>query len=214
MFSMINNASKRSGLNNTLKLKDIATAQVGYQSRGKLDESHNGDFTILRPQDFDAFGRLKLDSPSRFFGNVDPDPYKYLISRGDILVQARGQQHCAYFIDQPLENTLASNSFHVIKDIDTSRIQPEFLAWWINQPIVQKYFEQEQGMSTVPFISLSALLDAPLVLPTSETQNTISRLVDGWRKERDLHQRFVIKKDQLIQAASMQAVNKNSGGGN
>lgn len=195
-------------MNIVLKLKDIATAQVGYQSRGKLDESRNGDFTILRPQDFDAFRRLKLDSPSRFFGNVDPDPHKYLISHGDILVQARGQQHCAYFIDQPLENAVASNSFYVIKKIDTSRIQTEFLAWWINQPIVQKYFEQEQGMSTVPFISLRALLDAPLVIPTSETQNTISRLVDCWRKEKDLYQSYEIKKGQLIQAAAMMAVNK------
>jgi restriction endonuclease S subunit len=205
---MENNVSKRSGLNNFLKLKDIATAQVGYQSRGKLDESHNGDFTILRPQDFDSMGRLNLESAARFFEYNDPDPRKYLITRGDILVQARGQQHCAFYIDQLIENTVASNSFYIIKEIDTSKIQSEFLAWWINQSIVQKYFEQEQGMSTVPFISLSALLDAPVVHPASETQETIGELWYCWQKEQELITQLIGKKEQFIQAVAMMAVNK------
>ena len=200
-------------MNNAMKLKEIATAQVGYQSRGKLDESHDGDFTILRPQDFDSMGRLNLESAARFFEYNDPDPHKYLITRGDVLVQARGQQHCAFYIDQLIENTVASNSFYIIKDIDTSKIQPEFLAWWINQSVVRKYFEQEQGMSTIPFISLSALLDAPVVLPASETQEIISELWKCWQKEQGLIKQLIGKKAQFIQAASMQAINKNSGGG-
>lgn len=195
-------------MDNRLKIKHIATAQVGYQARGRLRESPDGDYIILRAQDFDSQGRLNLENATRFFAEEAIDPRKYTVIQGDILVQARGQQNVAYYIDVDVENVVASNSFYIIRIEPESGIQPFFLAWWINQSVVQKYFEQEKGISTIGFISLKALLEAPVILPSTEEQNAISELVFLWQKEQDLSQKLIFKKDQLVQAAAMQAVKK------
>jgi hypothetical protein len=193
-------------LNNTLKLKQIASTQVGFQTRGKLDESADGDYTILRAQDFDTLGRLHPDQATRFIDHGDIDPGKYIVSRGDILVQARGQQHLAYYIDEELDNTVASNAFYVIRVKPTSDTHPKYLAWWINQVMVQRYFEQEQGISTIPFISLGVLDNAPIILPEMHTQTIICALMDCWQKEQGLYAQLVMKKNQFIQAAAMQSI--------
>ena len=189
-----------------VSLSDIAKVQVGYQARGKIDESLDGDFTIVRSQDFIGDGKLILNQAMRFFPADNIDPQNYLITAGDILVQARGQNHKAYLIDGELENTVASNSFYIVHIIEDANVLPSYLAWWINQPKVQWYFEQEQGLSTIPFISKSGLTKAPIIVPPLSVQEQIGELIVLWKKEQGLLQQFTEKKETLIQAVARKAI--------
>ncbi len=186
-------------------LKDIADIQVGYQARDKIEESLDGDFTIVRPQDFNDNGELILDQAMQFFpSNIDPN--NYLISFGDILVQVRGKNHNAYLIQEPLKNTVASNSFYIIRIKDGVHLLPAYLKWWINQRPVQIHFEKEHGLSTIPFISKSSLSKAPIKIPPLNIQQKISYLETLWRQERGLLQQFIQVKDTLIQAVAHEAI--------
>ena len=189
-------------------LNDIAKIQVGYQARGKIEESLDGDFTIVRPQDFNDKGELILDKAMQFFpSNIDPN--NYLISAGDILVQARGQNHNAYLIHEPLENTVVSNSFYIIRIKDRDRLLPAYLKWWINQRAVQIFFEKEQGLSTIPFISKNSLSKTEIVIPPLNVQQKISDIETLWRQEQDLLKRFTHMKDILIKAVALKAIEQS-----
>lgn len=192
-----------------ISLSDIAKVQVGYQARGKIEESLDGDFTIVRSQDFNDDGKLILDQAMRFFPADNIDPQNYLITAGDILVQARGQNHRAYLIEEELENTVASNSFYIVHIMESANVLPSYLAWWINQAKVQKYFEQEQGLSTIPFISKSGLSKAPVVVPPLNLQKQIGELIVLWKKEQGLLHQFTEKKEIFIQAVAQKAIEQS-----
>lgn len=196
-------------IDNAVKLREVASAQVGYQARTRLNESPDGDYIILRAQDFDEFGRLDLENAARFFAQTDFDPKKGLIAAGQILVQARGQQHCAFHIHQTLEKAVVSNAFYLIKVKDKATLDPMFLSWWINQSLVQNFFKEKQGISTIPFIALSILLDTPVVIPPMQIQKKICDLFACWQKEQYLNQELMLKREQLIRAASLRAVTYN-----
>lgn len=189
-----------------VKLLEIADIQVGYQARGRIEENLDGDFTVIRSKDFDDAGNLMLDEAMRFSPSRNIDPQKKSISVGDILVQARGQTHLAYIIEEQLENTVAANTFYIIRVKEQARISPAYLAWWINQPKVQAYFEQKRGISTIPFISKSVLSHAPVLIPSMIVQQKISELILLWQREQGLLQQLTQKKETLIQAVARKAV--------
>jgi len=186
-------------------LREIADIRVGYQTRGRIEENIHGDLTIIRPKDFDSAGNLLLDQTIRFSSSSKIDPQNYLITVEDILVQARGQSHMAYLTQESLVNSVAANSFYIIRIIEREKIIPAYLAWWINQPKVQTYFKKERGISTVPFISKSVLSFAPVLIPPLRIQEKIIELIQLWRQEQGLHQQFIQKKDNLIQAVARNA---------
>lgn len=187
------------------KLLEIADIQVGYQTRGRIEENLSGDFTIIRPQDFDSAGNLLLDQVMRFSPSSKIDTQNYLIPIVDILVQARGQSHKAYLIQEPLVNSVAANSFYIIRINKQGKILPEYLAWWINQPLVQAYFKKVRGISTVPFISKTVLAEASILVPPLKTQEQIIDLIQLWQQEQGLQQQLIQKKDSLIQAVARNA---------
>jgi len=187
-------------------LQEIAEVQVGYQARGRIEEDLDGEYTIIRSQDFSEDGGLNFAEAMRFRPALRIDPRKHLLTVGDILLQARGLTHQAYLIDEPLENAVAANTFYIIKILDEKRVLPAYLTWWINQPNVQNYFEQERGVSTIPFISKKVLLDAPVRIPPIDTQNQISKLVALWHREQTLLNDLNYNKDRLIHAVARRAV--------
>lgn len=187
-------------------LSDIAKVQVGFQARVKIEKNLGGEYGIVRSQDFDDAGKLALNQLMHFTSPIKVDPKNYLISSRDILVQARGQDHYAYFIKEPLINTVASNSFYIIRVNQDTPVIPAYLAWWINQPIVQAYFKQEQGLSTIPFISVSGLSKTQISVPPLAIQDKISQLNTLWKQEQGLFQRIAQKKELLIQAVARKAI--------
>ncbi len=192
-----------------VSLSKITTIQVSYQTRGKIEESLESDFALIRPQDFNDDGKLIIDHLMHFSPAPHVDPKNYLIATGDILVQARGQNHKAYLIDKELENTVASNSFYIVRINEDANVLPSYLAWWINQPRVQKFFEQEQGLSTIPFISKSGLSKAPILVPPLNIQQQIGELIVLLQQEQGLLKQLAEKKETLIHSVARKAIEQS-----
>jgi len=188
-----------------VKLLEIANVQVGYQSRGRIEENLDGKFTIIRSQDYDKAGNICIDNLMSFTPTSSIDTEKYLVTVDDILVQARGQSHLAYLLKTPIENAVASNTFYIIRLKEQGKVLPAYLAWCINQPKVQAYFKREQGVSTILFISKAVLLNANIRIPPIETQAKISKLMQLWQRDQELARQLTEKKNILIQAVARKA---------
>ena len=188
-----------------LCLNKLADVQVGYQSRNRIEESPNGSFRIIRPQDLDDKSMMP-DVSVHFFPEESIDPSKYLVKKDDILIQARGNNHFAILISQDYIQTVASNSFYIIKNINRKKILPGYLSWWLNQPEVQNYFLTEQGLSTIPFISIRTLQNTLIRVPSLETQEKICNLIDLWNHEQVLSEQILGKKEILIQTLANKTV--------
>ena len=180
-----------------IALIELADIQVGYQARGRIEENLDGDFTIIRSHDFDEAGNLLPGEAMRFSPKIDPK--KYLVDAGDILVKARGQNHYALLLQDEINNTVASNSFYIVRIQNQNKLIPAYLAWWLNRAVVQAYFHKVRGVSTIPFISKAVLQNTRIRVPPMKTQESISKLMRLWQREQELNEQLIEKKGLLIQ---------------
>ncbi len=191
--------------NYEVKIIEIADIRVGYQSRERIDKKPGGNFTIIRPTDFDGAGNMAFGEVKHFSPSANIDMRKDFIKTGDILFQARGSNHQAYLMKEGLERAVAANTFYIIRIKEGANILPAYLVWWINQPKLQAYFEKQQGVSTIPFISKAVLAHTPVLIPPLKVQEKISELIQLWQHEKGLLQQLTCKKEILIQAAALEA---------
>lgn len=192
------------------ELGKIADIRVGYQARGRIEEDVTGDFIIIRPQDIDELNNLNLEKAMHFQPSSKIDPTNAQVTQNEILFQSRGLKNKVCLIDLPLQNTVASNTFYVIKIRDLENVLPEYLAWWFEQPVLQRYFEQGRGISTIPFISTKVLSHAPIMVPPLATQEKICNLVRLLKREQAVMNDLIRKKEIMIHAVAREAVKQAS----
>jgi type I restriction modification DNA specificity protein len=202
-----------------MKLKDVAEIQIGYQHRDKGHPITTGSASthrIIQIKDLDLEERFKNEVierggsvpyvwPNHLY-QVTPagDAERYLVSQGDVLFLSRGQRTCAVPIVQTLENTVASYYFYILRP-DADRVDPEYLAWFINQPTTQACLERLQRGSHIKIIPKSAFEELEVVLPPLATQRAIVGLERLRQKEAYTMRRLVQARQRLVNGLALRA---------
>src|SRR6266446_10668160 len=202
-----------------MKLRDIAEIQIGYQHRDKghpIAMNSTGTHWIIQIKDLDLEERFKSEIIERggsapyvwpdSLYQVTPagDAERYLVSQGDVLFLSRGQRTCAVPILQTLENTVASYYFYILRP-DADRVDPEYLAWFINQPTTQACLERLQRGSHIKIIPKSAFEELEVVLPPLATQRAIVELERLRQKEAYTMSRLVQARKRLVNGLALRA---------
>ncbi len=189
-----------------LLLKDIADIQLGFQSRKKTEESLKCHYLIIMGKDISDDNEINFDSLIKIEPEVDPG--RYLLSMGDVLFMAKGSYNRAACVKTELHNTLASNSFYVLK-LRKNTIEPWYLSWWLNQTVAQEYFTQKQSSgATISFISAEVLRNTPVHIPDLHTQKKIENLYETYRVWKERTQELVKLHEQLIKDVIFKNLNQ------
>ena len=195
-----------------VRLSEFVRIQPGYLSRGRVRSVPDGTHRLLQAKDLSVDGGVSLENSVRF--HPERRPKLYQVSRGDVLVIARGQEHRAYYIDEDLPNTLVAFSFYILRP-DSSRILPGYLAWWLNQPRVQAQINAASRGTGISYISRQALENLHIQVPTLAVQHKIERILGVWHRIKAIRRQLDEKREQQIQMvcqlAVQQANNKEQG---
>jgi hypothetical protein len=185
-----------------LKLSKIAEIRPGYLSRGQILSTENGAYAILQIKDFNEsrnqvdFTRItRFDPASRCEHQV--------LSKGDVLFLGKGHKNFAFPVGDLPSSTVAAGYFFVLKP-DTEKFLPEFLAWYLNQPVIKKYLHKYSGRSVhIPVVSRAVLenIEVP-VLPLAFQRNIVEldRLLS---EEEELCRQLHEKRSLLLEAACL-----------
>ena len=188
-----------------VQLSELVQVQPGYLSRGRVRHTTDGTHHLLQGKDIYEADGVRLDTAIRFHPTRRPELYQ--VSRGDVLVTARGQDHRAYYVDQDLSDVLASATFYILRT-DVSRLLPGYLAWWLNLPRVQSAIDTASGGTHISYIRRQALENLLVPVPTLEVQHKIERVVFLWRERNALQARIDEKRRQSIQMVCQRAVQR------
>jgi hypothetical protein len=187
-----------------MKIKDIATIQIGFLFRDKIQPNMNGTYQIIQikdiadPNNFTASGFSKI--------NMDRDPEKYLVKKGDVLFLSRGQRNVATAINVNVENTIVPSYFFILK-IHNKQISPEYIAWYINQPVAQKYLQSNARRGThMPMVGRSEFEEMPIDIPPLEIQQKIVGANKLQAQESRILKELEEKRSQLVQLICLKAV--------
>ena len=188
-----------------MQLSELVHVQPGYLSRGRVRHATDGTHHLLQGKDVCEADGVRLDTAIRFHPTRRAELYQ--VSRGDVLVTARGQDHRAYYVDQDLSDVLASATFYILRT-DVSRLRPGYLAWWLNLPRVQSSIDTASGGTYISYIRRQALENLLVPIPALEVQRKIERVVFLWRERNALRARIDEKRRQYIQMVCQHAVQR------
>jgi len=183
-------------------LKNIATIKTGVFAKPYSE----GEIAYLQAKHFDD--NWQLESNIHSFLRISSVSEKHLLSHGDVLFAAKGSKNfAAWYKDKDIP-AVASTSFFVIRLIDDfqNKILPEFLAWYINHPISQRFLKARARGTSMVSISKVVLEDLEIPIPDLKTQQTILKIADLQQTERELQIEIGLLQEKQIQQKIINAI--------
>ena len=200
-----------------IKLRDVATIQIGYQHRDKaqpISTLESGSHRIIQIKDIlhsefrGGIGpSVRFDNLSQITPSGDAD--RYQVKQGDVLFLSRGQRAIATPVLEHLEKTLAAYYFYILRP-NSERVVAEYLAWFINQPTAQSFLEKHQLGSHIKMVPKAAFEALEVIVPPLATQRAIVELERLRQKEEQAMIRLADARRRLITGLALKAAAKGS----
>jgi hypothetical protein len=210
-----------------MRLHDIADVQLGYQHREKISHAEHGSHRLIQGKDVVRAETMTggTDQPAswRFLtDNLDRvtpkgDAERYRLQPGDVLFVSRGTTNIAVPLNeqtvQPFpedwNEIIPAYTFYILRP-DRSRIVPEYLAWYINQPIAQAYLTQQSRGTLVKLLPKSIFEELEVPVPSLALQRQVMELEYLRAREEGLLQRLIAARQRLVQHACLSAISTES----
>ena len=183
----------------SIALKEAATISAGYPLRVSADSLAEGGVAFVQLKNVDLETGIDWSSVSKL--ELPPGRKPRWLSTKDVIFASRGLKNFAYPIIEPETPSVCSPHFYVLSIKDTDRLNPEFLAWQINQPVAQNYFNiTAVGTKAIKSIRRAAMEDLPVIIPPMAEQLTIVKFWRAAQKEKAAFAALIEKNTQLSHA--------------
>ena len=183
-------------------LRNIATIKTGVFAKPYSE----GDIAYLQAKHFNK--NYQLTTPVHSFIKDNNVADKHLLIPGDILFAAKGTKNfAAWYKDNDIP-AVASTSFFVIRLIYNfqNKILPEFLAWYINHPISQRFLKMRARGTSIVSISKVVLEELEVPIPDIQTQQMILKITHLGITEKELTIKIGILREKQIQQKIINAI--------
>lgn len=198
-----------------MRITDVCAIHTGYTARGRLEPSPVGGVLVIQLGDFPIVGPIDPDSLMRV--QLDGLADRYFVRAGDVVFRSRGDRNTACALDDRLrEPALAVLPLMVLRP-NRDVVLPEYLAWAINQPPAQHYFDLAAYGTNIRMIPRSSLEKLEIHVPDLATQQRIITVDALAAQEWELSQRAAETRRKMMslllveQASRIETRMKNEG---
>lgn len=185
------------------KLKDLATVSTGFSFRKKVQENMNGNIFVLQVKDLDDADRIDVKTTIKT--NIDDVPDKYYLTADDIIFKSRGAYNRAAYTKtdkQLFYNVVIAAPLMIIR-VDTTKVEPAYIAWYVNKTSSQLYFDKEAKGTGIRMISKKTLDELDVVVPSLEKQRQIVAMQELIEREKKLMEILTHKRKILLEGVLM-----------
>lgn len=179
-----------------IKIKDIATIQMGYSFRSKLEASETGNIKVIQMKDLlddntvDCSGLMKID--------MQTPKEQHFVQIGDLVFRSRGQINTSAVILENPEEAIVASPLIRIRITNPETVLPEYLNWYISQTDAQRYLTSVQAGTSVNMVGTQQLEQMPVHIPSLSIQKNIVELAALSARERTILNTLAEKRDKYI----------------
>lgn len=177
-------------------LRDIAEIRAGYPFRGSVPAVQDGNCAVVQPKNLSAPAITDGTPLARF--NAERLKPAHLLKNNDVLLSSRGEFKASLFMSK--HQTVASSSIFVVSVADR-RFLPEYIVMYLNSKQGQAQMNSRQGTATVKAIVRSQIERLSVPLLPLKTQVALSQAFFLLKKERELSERLLNRKELMIEYA-------------
>ena len=182
-------------------IKKIATVQMGYSFRSRLEISGGGNIAVIQMKDLPSDNIVNC----RDLTKVDMKAIKehHLAQKGDLVFRSRGLvTTAAVLIEHPGKAVVAAPLLR-IRITSPRKILPEYLNWYISQKDAQIFLTRRAKGTVQKMISKQAVEDLEVWLPSLKQQQNIVELASLSAREQTILTTLAQKREQTISKTLM-----------
>ncbi|HBA84816.1 MAG TPA: restriction endonuclease subunit S [Verrucomicrobia bacterium] len=191
-------------------LHNLAQIQSGHPFPRRIENSENGKIAVIQMKDLPNTLQMKSASPARITVSEVKD--RYLLKLDDIIFRSRGQTNTCVILKADLGPTITAAPLISIR-VTSENLLPDYLGWWINQPLAQAHLDRHARGTSVQMISREALETLEVALPSLKIQQQIVELALLSEEEQSLIARLTKAKSRKLQTVlintAMEATHAN-----
>lgn len=185
-----------------MKIKELATVQMGYSFRSRLEASEGGGVAVIQMKDLLDDNTVGCDGLVRI--NMESMKDHHLAQRGDLVFRSRGSvTTAAVLLEDPGKAVVAAPLLR-IRVTRPDMILPEYLNWYISQREAQIFLTSRAKGTAQTMISKQAIEELEVALPSLEKQKNIVELAAMSAREKNLLRTLADKREQYISTVLMQ----------
>ncbi|HON94129.1 MAG TPA: restriction endonuclease subunit S [Sedimentisphaerales bacterium] len=185
-----------------MKIKELATVQMGYSFRSRLEAAEDGGVAVILMKDLLDDNTVGCDGLVRI--NMEAMKDHHLAQRGDLVFRSRGSvTTAAVLLEDPGKAVVAAPLLR-IRVTKPEKVLPEYLNWYISQRDAQIFLTSRAKGTVQKMISKQAIEDLEVVLPSLEKQKNIVELATLSAREQTLLHTLADKREQYLSTVLMQ----------
>ena len=185
-----------------MKIKKLATVQMGYSFRSRLEASSSGKVAVIQMKDLLDDNTVRCDGLLK----IDMEAVKehHLVQVGDLVFRSRGHDTtAAVLLEDPGKAVVAAPLLRIrVRNLD--KVLPEYMNWYISQRDAQVFLTSRAKGTVQKMISKQTLEDLEIALPSLEKQKNIVELASLSAREHTLLQNLADKREQYLSTKLMQ----------
>ena len=179
------------------QLKSIASIQMGYSFRSRIEPSASGNIAIIQMKDL--LGNNRVNSCGLVKIEIEDIKEHHLIKEGDLIFRSRGQSSTsAIFKEKVCPAAVVAAPLLRIR-VSNKNVLPEYLSWFINQEPAQTFLASRAKGTAQKMISIETLGELGVCVPSLETQKFIVELAALADKEQRLLEQLAQKRSLYIE---------------
>jgi len=185
-----------------MKIKKLATVQMGYSFRSRLEASERGKVSVIQMKDLLDDNTVSCDGLVK----IDLDSVKehHIAKKGDLIFRSRGQLNTAAILLEDPGRAVVAAPLLRIRVTKPDKVFPEYLNWYISQRDAQIFLTSRAKGTVQKMISKQAIEDLEVALPGLEKQKNIVELDKLSAREQALLHKLADKREQYISTVLMQ----------
>ena len=184
-----------------MKIKELATVQMGYSFRTRLEAAEGGSVSVIQMKDLLDDNTVGCDD----LVSVDLDTVKahHLAQRGDLVFRSRGLVTTSALLLEDAGKAVVAAPLLRIRVTKPNKLLPEYLNWYISQRDAQIFLTSQARGSVQKMISKETIENLEVALPSLETQRNIVELAVLSAREHTLLQKLADARKQYLNATLM-----------
>lgn len=187
-----------------VQLKQIASVQMGYSFRSRLEAVESGDVSVIQMKDLRDDHVVDRND----LVTVDMKEVKehHLVRNGDMVIRSRGLVTTSAIVLEEPHNTVVASPLLRIRVENPDRVLPEYLNWYINQRDAQSFLHSRSIGTAQKMIGKEALDELEVFVPDLSSQKNIVEMSSLSARELFLLHVLAEKRGQYISELLMQCV--------
>ena len=178
-----------------LALKEIASIQMGYSFRARLESMDSGEVAVIQMKDLTNQNRVDCSALVRV--DMKKPKEHHPVKPGDLFFRSRGlASTSAILLDDPGIAVVAAPLLRI--RVTDHGVLPEYLNWFISQAPAQAFLASHAKGTAQKMISKETLEGLEVFVPPLERQRTIVEITALAEKERHILEKLAERRHQFI----------------